>query len=127
MTGLVKEELLIRPAELGVTVDGGEIRFDTSFLRVSELVADERVFRTLDMSLDWIDTALPKGSFGLTVCQVPIVVSTADGESLIEADLSDGTTVRLEGQSLGRDLSSKVFARTGEVTRIRALTSLGSV
>jgi hypothetical protein len=127
MTGLVKEELLIRPAELGVTVDGGEIRFDTSFLRVSELVADERVFRTLDMSLDWIDTALPKGSFGLTVCQVPIVVSTTDGESLIEADLSDGTTVRLEGQSLGRDLSSKVFARTGEVTRIRALTSLGSV
>jgi hypothetical protein len=120
MTGLVKEELLIRPAELGVTVEDGDIRFDTTFLRMSELVPDADEFRTLDTALEWVGTGLPPGSLGLTVCQVPIVVSIRDGEPLVEADLSDGTTVRAEGRSLGTALSSKIFNRTGEVSRIRA-------
>ncbi len=120
MTGLVKEEILVRPAELGVIVDRGEIVFDATFISDSEPVPDPRVWSVFDAEMSWRTVDLPEGSLGLTVCQVPITVHRGDGDARIEVELSNGEVLRIDGRSLGRDLSAKVFARTGEVVGIRS-------
>jgi hypothetical protein len=119
MTGLVKEEILVRPAELGVVVTNGEITFDPLFL-ADEGLEGPATWSVLDASLVWREVDLPAGSTGSTVCQVPIVVTRTEASPAIEAELADGRIIRIEGPSLGSDLSSEVFARTGQVTVIRA-------
>ncbi|NIR35284.1 MAG: hypothetical protein GWN79_05895 [Actinobacteria bacterium] len=59
-------------------------------------------------------------TLGLTVCQVPVVVSVTAGDPSIEVDFSDGRTTRRDGLRLGREISAMLFGRTGEVRLIRA-------
>lgn len=123
MTGLVKEEILVRLAELGIVVDRGEITFDPTFVRSGELLDSGRPWSTLNTSLEWSTTDLHPGSFASTVCQVPIVVTPA-AEASVEAEFTDGTTRRWTGRSLGRETSSMIFARSGEVVRVHAYLPL---
>ncbi|MFO7701193.1 MAG: hypothetical protein R6W79_11390, partial [Acidimicrobiia bacterium] len=120
MTGLVKEEILVRPAELGVIIDRGEIHFDAMFLRTSELLTHECEWSTFDPSCTWDTTEIPAGSLAMTLCQVPIIITKAEGAPWIEIDLVEGDTVRVPGASLGQEWSSKVFDRSGQIRRIRA-------
>jgi hypothetical protein len=123
MTGLVKEELLVRPGELGVLVADGEVTFDSTFLATAELLHDPQKWLLFDTSLEWREIKLPVQSLGSTVCQVPIVVICTAGSPHIDAELFDGQTLSIPGDSLGTDLSSKIFNRTGEVTCIQAFIS----
>lgn len=120
MTGLVKEELLTRPLEVGVTVQDGQIRFDPILLRRSELLGGRERWSVwgLDQSLHELD--LSEGSLGTTLCQVPIVVETTEGEAAIEVHFEDGTIEPVPGLALSRDVSGHVFARAGRVLRIHA-------
>ena len=120
MTGAVKEEILARPRELGVRVDDGEVVFDTLLLDRTEL---------LERSTSWTVTTadgrsetveLAPGSLGLTVCQVPVVVTETTEHPWVELDLADGRTIRVEGSRIGRRESAAIFGRTGEVRRVRA-------
>ncbi|HSJ70618.1 MAG TPA: hypothetical protein VLA29_03105 [Acidimicrobiia bacterium] len=119
MTGLVKEEILVRPAELGVLVERGEITFDPTFVRRRELLDHPQAWSTLNTSLEWVATDLHPGSFASTVCQVPIIVATAE-EASVEVEFTDGTKSRWTGRSLGKETSSMIFARSGEVVRVHA-------
>ena len=120
MTGLVKEELLVRPAELGLVVANGEVTFDPMFLITGELLQDPQEWSVFTTSMNWHMIDLPSGSLGSTMCQVPIVVVVEEGPPRVEATLSDGRILTVEGNSLGVDLSSRIFARTGDITRIQA-------
>jgi hypothetical protein len=120
MTGFVKEEILVRPAELGVIVDEGEILFNATFMEGSESLPHRCEWSVLDTSMEWRIVDLPAQSLGLSICQVPITVTRTEGAPQIEAELSRGEILRIDGSSLGRNLSSEIFARTGEVTSIRA-------
>lgn len=120
MTGLVKEELLTRPLEVGVAVQDGQIRIDPILLRPSELLTDRERWSVWGPDLRTHEVDLPKGSLGTTLCQVPIVVETTVGESAIDVHFEDGTIERVPGLVLSRDVSAHVFARSGAVTRIHA-------
>ncbi len=120
MTGLVKEELLTRPLEVGVRVADGQIVFDPLLLRSSELLIDPEAWSILDLALQPELIGLEAGSLGTTICQVPVVVSAARAEAHIEIDYSDGRTERRPGLVLDRDTSALVFARSGDVKQIRA-------
>ena len=120
MTGLVKEELLTRPLEVGVSVQDGQIRFDPILLRRSELLTDREPWSVWGPDLETRELDLPAGSLGTTLCQVPIVVETTGGESAIEIHFEDGTIDRVPGLALSRDVSASVFARSGAVVRIHA-------
>jgi hypothetical protein len=63
---------------------------------------------------------LPAGALGLTVCQVPVVVTLTAGPAAVEVAHSDGTTTRIEGFRLDPETSRAVFDRTGRVTRLTA-------
>jgi hypothetical protein len=56
----------------------------------------------------------------MTLCQVPVVVSTVHGERSIEVHWTDGSVDRHAGSRLDRHTSAEVFARTGEIVRIDA-------
>jgi hypothetical protein len=120
MTGLVKEELLTRPAEVGVRVEDGEIRFDPLFLRRDELLDQTEAWQVYDLGLEPLTIQLGPGSLGMTLCQVPVVVTVTDGDPCVEVVLTDGTTTRRPGLHVDKATSAEVFARSGEVAGIHA-------
>ncbi len=127
MTGAVKEELLNRPLELGVRVEQGEIRFDTFFLRRRELLDQPESWCVYDLALQPHKVELSDGSLGMTLCQVPVVVSVTDGEPGIDVVFKDGTTEHVVGCRLDPGISAEIFARSGKITRIHASLSDGAL
>ena len=120
MTGLVKEELLTRPLEVGVRVAHGQIMFDPILLRRNELLTHQESWRVYNLDLESSSIQLEEGSLGTTMCQVPVVVSATPGEATVELVFADGTTRTRPGLVVDRENSAKVFARSGEITRIHA-------
>jgi hypothetical protein len=121
MTGLVKEELLARPLELGFRVEAGEVVFDPILLRPDDLVDEATAWTHVDLDLTPSMVTVPPGSLAATLCQVPVVVSDAGGaEPGITVVHADGTTTDLPGSRLDAASSAEVFARSGAVRRVEA-------
>ncbi len=118
MTGLVKEELLTRPLEVGIRVEAGQIVFDPILLRNRELLSQPETWRVHDLTSRPLDIDLPAGSLGATVCQVPVLVAKSDVAELV-VSFADASERRIPGTRLDRETSRAVFTRTGEVERIR--------
>jgi len=112
MTGQVKEEILTRPLELGLSVVDGRIEFASYLLRPAEFTTPPGGFAyiAIDGSESTID--IPSGAFVFTFCQVPIVVKRSD-RACITATLSSGEQVVVDGYTLDRELSVHLFARSG--------------
>jgi hypothetical protein len=120
MTGQVKEELLTRPLELGVRVTGGEISFDPILLRRGEFLEQPEPWQVVGVDGSVTTIELAAGSLGLTVCQVPVVVTLTSGKAGIVVDYADGAERRIEGRGVDAATSRAVFDRTGSVVRITA-------
>jgi len=105
-------------------VANGEMKFDPMFLITEELLQDPQDWPVFNTSMDQHMIELPAQSTGSTVCQVPIVVVVAGDSPQIEAELSDGQILTIPGDSLGSDLSSRIFGRTGDVARVKAFIPL---
>lgn len=123
MTGQVKEELLTRLLETGVRIADGEIHFDPVLVRGRELLGSPEGWEvyTLDGSPHEID--VPANSLGMTVCQVPVIVTRTTDEAAIEVTYSDGTKRVIDGRRIDRDTSRAIFDRTGRVARVVAHVS----
>lgn len=117
MTGQVKEELLTRPAELGVGVRAGRLVVEPLLLRDDEWTREPATLRCTDATGVERHVEVPAGTLALTVCQVPVLVRRGAAPS-VTATLADGSRVESPGDELDADLSAAVFRRTGEVTRI---------
>lgn len=121
MTGAVKEEILTRRRELGVRVVDGDIEFDQLLLRDDELCDRPTTWQLHTADGSTVSVDVPIGSVGLTVCQVPVVVTLGDDGPWVEITTSDGSVVRRDGCSVGHELAREVMRRSGEVTLIRAM------
>ena len=106
MTGQVKEEILTRWAELGVTVTDGRITFDPGLLPAGEVVP-------------------PGGDASFTVCGVPVVMSSGD-EDVLTVVGAGGDSEQVRGRTLPTAVSSRVFARVGTIGRIEVTLAAGS-
>ncbi len=118
MTGQVKEELLTRWAELGLTVSQGSIRF-------SPMLLSNREFRTEPGTLDYLDVAgrhsdlpVPAGTAAFTVCRVPVVVHASDTGPMIVITRADGTQRQVPGWSLDQQTSRQIFDHTAHISRL---------
>jgi hypothetical protein len=123
MTGLVKEELLTRPLEVGFRVEAGEVVFDPVLLRPRELLPRPETWRVYDLDARPVDIDLPAGSLGATVCQVPVLVATSDVATLVVSYV-DSSERLVPGLRLDRATSGMLFGRTGEIARIQAFLPL---
>lgn len=117
MTGQVKEEILTRFGELGLSVDAGIITFHPNPLCINEMTASSSVFRYIDISGTKREIKLSPGSLAFTFCQVPVVYCS-NTESNIEIFFSDGSRSKISGNALDLEISQHLFNRNGLVDHL---------
>jgi len=123
MTGFAKEEVLVRPLELGLRVADGVIAFDASLLSPTEFLTDSTMVSFEHVSGEIEDIGLPAQSLLLSCCQVPVVVKAGPSQGTTVV-LNDGSEVSTGDHSVGAELSSEVFSRSGRVKRVEFTTVL---
>ena len=113
MTGQVKEDLVARRLELGMRVDDGCLSFRSPMARPGAPLASTwqgRIGRETSFSTS-------AGSVAFSVCGAPATLRPAEKPS-IDLRLADGSTLRVDGTALDRELSRRIFDRTGSIVRL---------
>ncbi|MFN8530788.1 MAG: hypothetical protein U0670_19455 [Anaerolineae bacterium] len=118
MTGLVKEVILSRQAEMGFSVEQGKLVFDPTFLDRHEFLTESATFSYIDVFGQQREIGLKAGSLAYSICQTPVVVELSDGAG-VTVHFADGTVRKLDGHILDDVTSGYIFQRIGTV---RSLT-----
>ncbi|MBX2817887.1 MAG: hypothetical protein KTR24_17910 [Saprospiraceae bacterium] len=117
MTGQVKEDILSRFGELGITISDGKIHFNPIILSGSEFLASPKKFSYLDVHGNRKEISLNKGSLAFTFCQIPILYAASD-KDCVTIEIDDGSSTKIMGKQLDQALSQAVFSRSGLVIKI---------
>ena len=117
MTGQVKEDVLSRFGELGLSVASGQISFNPSILKRSEFVENETPFKFINLDNEISSINLFSKSLGFTICQVPIIYKLSENRKVIIYFIN-GETLELDGCVLSRELSTSIFKRENKIRRI---------
>ncbi len=123
MTGQVKEEVLTRFAELGVTVHGGRISFRPLLLRKSEFLREPAELSTFDLDGAPLIVPLAEGTLGFTYCQVPVVLHLSAKLRIVLTKLAGSEEI--SGDTLSAEASAALFARTAQIKQIDVWTKPG--
>jgi hypothetical protein len=114
MSGMVKEEILIRQAELGYSIENGNLMFDFLLLDRNEFLTDPTVFSFWSVDGLKQQMELQVGSIAYSICQVPVILQ-ASNETCIKVHRTDGSTQLIEGHVLDLVNSDHIFQRDGVV------------
>ncbi|MEZ2415032.1 hypothetical protein ACA086_08695 [Muriicola sp. E247] len=117
MTGQVKEDILSRLAELGVSVQNGKLSFSTGLIEKEEILKEEVEFTYIDLLGEERALGLSPDSLGFTYCQIPVVYNFGSEEGM-KLYFKNGDTKKKEGLILDAETSNKIFQRSGEIIRI---------
>ncbi len=117
MTGQVKEDILARFGELGVYVKNGQLGFNPVLLRKDEFSEEIRYFTYLNIRNEEKKIQLKSDSLCFTYCQVPVIYQVSAQES-VTVIFENGSSKDYDSLQLDRDLSKKIFERTGEISQI---------
>lgn len=117
MTGVVKEELLARWAEVGLTIKDGCLLFNPFLVNAKEFITEVSRFEYYDIHKEQKQIDLPVGSLAFTICQVPVVVKLADHDQIV-VQFRDGNQESVYTNKLDVKLSSHIFNRDGVVTQL---------
>jgi hypothetical protein len=117
MTGQVKEDYISRMREIGVMVYKGCIVFQAGLLNPAELLKQESIFEYIDLNGAIRQIMLQQGQLGFSVCQVPVVY-TISNEASITITYTDGKQTFIADHTIGKEISSKIFQRTGEIEQV---------
>ncbi len=124
MTGQVKEEVIARLQELGVSVVNGSVTFNPFILRKSEFLSGSDTLVYFDTSGERKTLPLQVGQLGFTYCQVPVIYSLAEQTS-IELSFADGSSQSIAGNSIESELSMAIFDKKGTVSKIQVALQPG--
>lgn len=119
MTGQVKEDILCRIGELGVSVRKGGLVFNPCMLRKTEFLTESEPFRYIDTAGAAQEISAPNDSVCFTYCQVPVIYRISENEFL-SVHFQDGTVQQYDGLQLDTSVSREIFKRSGKVTSILA-------
>jgi hypothetical protein len=114
MTGLVKEEILARLVELGLSIENGHLAFDFLLLDRGEFLTTASVFSYWNVGGQPQQIELPAGAIAYSFCQVPIILEAA-GEDSMSVHLADGSTQQMHGCILDAANTRHIFQRDGMV------------
>jgi hypothetical protein len=117
MTGLVKEEILTRQAELGITVENGQVVFDPFLLDPRERLVAAQVFTYLDVHGQRQHIELAAGTLACTLCQTPVLLQPGK-EPGITVNYTDGLRQKIAGYTLDAASSQHIFDRDGRVRSV---------
>jgi hypothetical protein len=114
MTGMVKEEILIRQRELGFFIENGSLVFDFLLLDRNEFLANPKVFSYWSIDGQQQQMELQAGSIAYSICQVPVILH-ASNEITIKVHMTNGSTLQIEGHVVDTVNSKHIFQRDGAV------------
>ncbi|MFZ2489700.1 MAG: hypothetical protein WAZ19_16455 [Anaerolineae bacterium] len=114
MTGQVKEEILTRLGELGVSVQKGILCFKPILLRRAEFLTAPAAFSFVDVREQSESLTLPANSLAFTICQVPVIYSLG-AQTQIEAFFHDGRAHTVSGSCLDVATSHSILTRSDQV------------
>ena len=117
MTGQVKEDVLSRFGELGVSVCKGAVQFNPEILRTDEFLKSKDVFNYVNLAKEKCSIDLEKDSLAFTYCQVPVIYKKASNFA-IKVFLTDGSILSFQGNSLDIETSQMLFDRGGKVDKL---------
>jgi hypothetical protein len=118
MTGQVKEDILSRMLELGLSIENGAIKISPELLREEEFLKEERIFSWIDLSGNWQNMTIPTGSFVFTFAQIPFLIKKSDRNN-IEWKTINGESNRIEDTlTIPKSTSDKLFRRDGEIKEV---------
>ena len=117
MTGQVKEDVLVRIAELGVILCDGKLQFKPTLLNKNEFLTENQEVVFINIEGKQKNISLVKNSLAFTYCQVPVVykIGTANELKVMDKNGNVNSTPSLE---LDADHSEQIFNRTGEIVQI---------
>ncbi|HSH20576.1 MAG TPA: hypothetical protein VLA03_08985, partial [Draconibacterium sp.] len=121
LTGQVKEDVISRFGELGIHIKNGQIIFDSSLMNRDELLTKSEIFNYINLSGNIKSIELTGNQLGFTFCQVPVIYTFGEKEKVILV-FSDGERKEFPGNVINKELSSKIFTRSGEIERIEYST-----
>jgi len=114
MTGAVKEMLLTRQAELGLTAQNGRLVFDPFMLNPAEFLAAPSVYEYVDVRGRAQEIVVPAGGLACSICQTPVVLVSGP-QDRIAVYLADGACVFVEGVALDEATTRRIFLRDARV------------
>jgi hypothetical protein len=114
MTGLVKEEILTRQAELGYFIENGKLCFNFLLLDKNEFLHDSTPYIYWDLEGQMQNMEIPPGSLAYSICQVPVVLQDAEEDSIL-VHFTDDSTQQIAGHVLDKTNSEHIFQRDGMV------------
>ncbi|MEV8510691.1 hypothetical protein [Dactylosporangium sp. NPDC051484] len=117
MTGQVKEDILCRLGELGLTVAEGRLRFGTTTLRGNEFLSDGAEFGYVNLHGERRTVAVPPQSLAFTFCQVPVIVQR-NGTPQIVITRTSGERETIPALILPPEPSAAIFTRNGEIAML---------
>ncbi|MCL2285506.1 MAG: hypothetical protein FWC32_03985 [Firmicutes bacterium] len=118
MTGMVKEDILTRMAELGVTVKDGVIKFDPALLRKEEFFTHPETFEYLAADGTAAEIQMPANSLGFTVCRVPVIYTLGNEDAVHVYPSGSDTPVQANCLQAAKEISSSLFKSDGSIQRI---------
>jgi hypothetical protein len=118
LTGQVKEDIICRFGELGITVRNGGLRFDPRLLHQSDFLQESTTLKYFDSTGVRREIKVPANSLAFTICGTPVIYGIAEADRMeCEPQASAADTATL---ALSREASDSVFRRTGEIKHIIA-------
>ncbi len=118
MTGQVKEDILSRIGELGVTMKEGKFVFKPSLLHKNEFLLSETQTTFVLVNGNTKTLKLEPNSLAFSICQVPVVYTLSTANK-IEVLYANGTVELVTSSELSKEVSDKIFQRTNEVAQLK--------
>ncbi|MGC6431198.1 MAG: hypothetical protein ACON5F_09170 [Jejuia sp.] len=116
MTGQVKEDILSRIGELGVSVENGKITFNPTLLQEKEFLNKPSKFSFIDVKGAKQSINMEADALAFTYCQVPVIYKLSEAENIEIQSINGNTT--FEELQIDAETSKSIFERKGEVNQI---------
>jgi hypothetical protein len=119
LTGMVKEGILCRFAEMGVRYLNGEIVFRPRLLREEEFLINSVQTEFIHPAGDRENITVPARSLLFSLAQVPVLYTLHDNGSVyLTISFDDGSTREISSDTLPVDVAAELASRTGRIKRI---------
>ena len=117
MTGQVKEEIMTRWGELGLSLQDGALCFAPTLLHKNEWLQTASEFGYVNIAGVSETLSLSPNTLAFTICQVPVVYHCGD-KAMIEVVWEDGRFVAKPGNTLDEETTKHILDRDGQIKRV---------
>ena len=114
MTGMVKEEIIARLTELGITFSEGRLGFDFLLFDRDEFLKSPKVGSFYDIHSQSIRFELLPGSMIYSICQIPVILKASSSEQ-IHVHFKDGSIQKISGHWLDLTNTHHIIERDGKI------------